>query len=83
MDPKTLSRLILNSVTTADNSAFDVIRVGMVVSGLAIVGLSAWSVVVNHQPFDALSTGGGLAAVFFGGGAGIASKSKDESSLIV
>lgn len=76
-------RLIRNSITTADNSAFDVIRCGMVVGGLSIVVLAGWGVIVNHQPFDALATGGGLAAVFFGGGAGIASKSADEASPTV
>lgn len=73
--------MILNALTTADNTAFDSIRCGMVVSGLSIIGLAVYDVVVNKNPFDALTLGGGLACIFGGGGFGLAAKSKDETSI--
>ena len=72
--------MILNAITTADNTAVDVIRVGMVVSGVALIVLAAVDVIVNKQPFNALDLGGGLACVFGGGGFGLAAKSKDETA---
>jgi hypothetical protein len=65
-------------VTTTRSGAFDVVRCGMILSGLALIGLSGWAVVVNKQPFDALAFGGGAAAIFAGGGFGIAQKRSDE-----
>ncbi|WP_343698863.1 hypothetical protein [Caulobacter sp.] len=62
--------------TAADD--FDVIRVGLIVTGFALVVFTGWAVVINKQPFDALSFGGGSAAIFAGGGFGIAAKVKDE-----
>lgn len=73
--------MFLNSVTTADNTAIDSIRLGMVVSGLSIIGLAIYDVVVNKNAFDALTLGGGLACVFGGGGFGLAAKSRDEVSM--
>lgn len=73
-----LAKLLINAITTADNTAFDVIRIGMVVSGLSLIVLTAVAILVNHQPFDALAFGSGLAVIFAGGGFGVAAKSKDE-----
>jgi hypothetical protein len=70
--------MLLHAFTTADNTALDTIRIGMAVGGLSLIGLAAWAVIVNHQPFDALVFGGGLAAIFGGGGFGLAAKSRDE-----
>lgn len=74
-----LTTLILNAITTADNQAIDVIRVGMVLSGLALIVLTAVAILVNHQPFDPLAFGSGLAVIFAGGGVGVMAKSKDEN----
>ena len=69
----------LNDVlTTRDGESFDVIRVGMVLSGAVLLGLAIFNVVANRQPFDALNFGSGVAALLAGGGAGIGMKAKDE-----
>lgn len=69
----------LNDILTSrDGVSFDVIRVGMVVSGATLLGLAAWDVVVNKTPFNALTFGSGVAALFAGGGVGIGAKAKDE-----
>lgn len=67
-------------MTTADNSSFDVVRIGMVVSGCSMIGLSIVATVVNKQPFDPLVFGGGAAAIFAGGGFGIAQKGREEAN---
>lgn len=81
MTRPTLWIMILNSITTADNTAIDPIRLGMVVSGLSIIALAGFDVIINKNPFDALSLGGGLACVFGGGGFGLAAKSRDEVAM--
>lgn len=65
-------------VTSRDGVSFDPIRIGVIVSGAALIGLAGYDVVVNKATFDALQFGGGLAAIFAGGGFGIGAKSKDE-----
>lgn len=82
MNLKCLYRLVVNSVTTADNSSFDVVRIGMVVSGCSMIGLSIVAVVVNKQDFDPLIFGGGAAAIFAGGGFGIAQKRREEAGAM-
>lgn len=67
--------------TTRDGVSFDPIRVGMIVSGTSLIGLSAWDVVANQTPFNALNFGTGLAAIFAGGGFGIGAKAKDEPDV--
>lgn len=79
MTGRSFYRLVLNSLTTADNSAFDVVRVGMVVSGLAMIGLNTVAVVVNKQAFDPLVFGGGAAAIFAGGGFGAVQNAKADA----
>ena len=83
MNFKCLYRLIVNSVTTADNSSFDVVRIGMVVSGCSMIGLSVVAVVINKQDFDPLVFGGGAAAIFAGGGFGNAQKRRVEAGAPV
>lgn len=73
--------MALNAITTADNTAIDSIRLGMIVSGASIIGLAIYDVVINKNAFDALTLGGGLACVFGGGGFGLAAKSRDEVAL--
>lgn len=73
--------MALNAVTTADNTAIDSIRLGMVVSGLSIIGLAVYDVVINKNAFDPLNLGGGLACIFGGGGFGLAAKSRDEAAV--
>ena len=73
--------MFLNAITTADNTAIDPIRLGMIVSAMSIIGLAITDVVVNKNAFDALSLGGGLACVFGGGGFGLAAKSRDEVAI--
>lgn len=65
-------------LTSRNGVSFDVIRVGMVVSGATLLGLAVWDVVVNKTPFNALTFGSGVAALFAGGGVGIGAKAKDE-----
>lgn len=77
--PVQIPPIILNALTTSDNSSLDVIRLGMVISGLSIIALAAWAVIVNGQAFNALELGGGLAAIFGGGGFGLAAKARDEA----
>ncbi len=73
--------MFLNAITTADNTAIDSIRLGMVVSGLSVIALAAYDVIINKNSFDALMLGGGLAAIFGGGGFGLAAKSRDEVAM--
>ena len=65
-------------VTSRDGRSFDPIRIGVIVSGLSLIGLAVYAVVINKQTFDALQFGTGLAAIFAGGGFGIGAKAKDE-----
>lgn len=53
----------------------------MVVSGVSIIGLAIYDVVINKNAFDALTLGAGLACGFGGGGFGLAAKSRDETSV--
>lgn len=73
-----LPSFLLDLVTTRDGVSWDPIRVGVIVSGASLIALAAWDVAVNKQPFNALEFGGGLAAIFAGGGFGIGAKRKDE-----
>lgn len=68
----------LDLVTTRDGQSWDVIRVGMIVGGISLIGLSAWDVVANKTAFNALTFGSGLATIFAGGGFGIGQKKADE-----
>ena len=65
-------------VTTRDGRSFDPIRIGVIVSGASLIGLAGYDVIANKATFDALQFGGGLAAIFAGGGFGIGAKAKDE-----
>ncbi|REJ46830.1 MAG: hypothetical protein DWQ53_09730 [Microcystis flos-aquae DF17] len=78
-----IPRIILNALTTADNSWRDVIRCGMVVTGATMIGLTAWAVIVGREPFNALDFGGGAALIFGGGGFGLAAKAGGENSRVV
>lgn len=65
-------------VTTRDGVSFDPIRIGVIIGGAALIGLGGWDVIVNKATFNALEFGGGLAAIYAGGGFGIGAKRKDE-----
>ena len=73
-----LPSFLLDLVTTRDGVSWDPIRVGVIVAGTSLIALAGWDVVVNKQAFNALEFGGGLAAIFAGGGFGIGAKRKDE-----
>lgn len=74
---------ILKHVSTSrDGESYDVIRVGMILSGAALIFLAGWDVIVHRAAFDALQFGTGVAAILFGGGAGIGAKRKDEPDPI-
>ncbi len=68
----------LDLVTTRDGKSWDPIRVGMIVSGVSLIALSAWDVIVNRNTFNALGFGSGAAAIFAGGGFGLGQKRNDE-----
>lgn len=73
-----IASFLKDVLTTRDGVSFDVIRVGMVASGAAFIGLAAYDVIINKQPFHGLEFGPGVAAIFAGGGWGIAKKKVDE-----
>lgn len=73
-----LPSFILDLVTTRDGVSWDPIRVGVIVSGASLIGLAGYGVIVNKQPFDALSFGSGIGALMAGAGLGIGAKRKDE-----
>lgn len=73
-----LPSFLLDLVTTRDGVSWDPIRVGVIVSGASLIALAAYGVVVNKQPFDALSFGSGIGALMAGAGIGIGAKRKDE-----
>lgn len=68
----------LDLVTTRDGVSWDVIRVGTILMGFALIGFAGWDVVVNHTPFNPLDFGTGGAALLAGGGIGVGAKRKDE-----
>lgn len=74
-----LFTLALNSVTTAKGDAFDIMRVGAVVGGVAVIALQVMAI-MHGQTFDPLTFGGALAALFAGAGSAIALKAKDEQN---
>lgn len=65
-------------VTVKDGRSFDPIRIGVILGGAALIALGGWDVIVNKATFNALEFGGGLAAIYAGGGFGIGAKRKDE-----
>lgn len=69
---------MLDLVTSRDGVSWDPIRLGMIVSGAALIALAAWNVIANKQPFNALEFGSGIAAILAGGGFGVGAKAKDE-----
>lgn len=73
-----IKSMFLHAITTADNTAIDPIRLGMVVSGLSIIFLAGYDVIFNKNAPNFLELGGGLACVFGGGGFGLAAKARDE-----
>lgn len=73
-----LPQFLQDILTSRDGESFDVIRVGMVLSGAWLLGLASFAVIINKQPFDPLAFGSGVAALFAGGGLGIGAKRKDE-----
>lgn len=65
--------------TTRDGVSFDVVRVTLVLSGLAFVFCAIWDCTMNHH-FNGLEVGGGFGAMSGGAGFGIGQKIKDEPS---
>lgn len=64
--------------TSKDGVSFDIARVLWVVAILWFLGLATWDLVQNKTPFDALAYAGGMAALLFGGAAGVAVKGNQE-----
>jgi hypothetical protein len=75
---KGLLSFLNDLLTTRDGVSFDVIRVGMVVAGAALILFAGWDVIANKTAFNAMEFGTGIAAILAGGGAGIGAKRKDE-----
>lgn len=65
--------------TTRDGESFDVIRVTLILAGLAFIFATIWDVVVNKH-FNGFEVGGGFGAMTGGAGVGIGQKQKDEPS---
>ncbi len=79
MNPLTdiITKFLTDLITTKTGSG-DVVRCGMILAGASLIALSAYDVIGNGRPFDPIAFGGGMAAIFAGGGVGIAAKRKDE-----
>lgn len=75
---KQFATLALKSITTAKGDAFDIMRLGAVVGGAALIALQVMAI-LHGQSFDPMAFGGALAAIFAGAGAGIMAKAKDEA----
>ncbi len=73
-----LPSFIQDLVTSRDGVSWDPIRVGVIISGASLIGLAGYGVIINKQPFDALSFGSGIGALMAGAGLGIGAKHKDE-----
>lgn len=73
-----LPSFLLDLVTSRDGVSWDPIRVGVIISGASLIGLAGYGVIINKQPFDALSFGSGIGALMAGAGLGIGAKHKDE-----
>ncbi len=73
-----LPSFLLDLVTTRDGVSWDPLRVGVILSGLTLIFLSAWDVIVNRQAFNALTFGSGVGALLGGAGLGIGAKRNDE-----
>lgn len=53
----------LREALTDNHGEFDVVQIVLPIAVLGMLGLSAWSVVVNKQPFDGNQLGVGIGAV--------------------
>ena len=73
-----ITKIIKDWFTGIDGESYDVGKALWVVSAAMFCFLAAWAIVVNKQAFDAMSYGGGLAAVLAAGGAAIGMKAKTE-----
>jgi hypothetical protein len=70
--------LILKSISTVrDGQSYCTIRILMLLFGLALVGLAAGDLILNHH-FNPVEFGTGAATILGAGGFGIAAKAKDE-----
>jgi hypothetical protein len=72
-----IGRFLKDISTTADGESFDVIRVTVILAGLAFVFCAIWDCVVNRH-FNGLEVGGGFGTMAGGAGFGIGQKVKDE-----
>jgi hypothetical protein len=73
-----LPKFIQDILTTADGITFDNVRLGMAICTVSLVGFEFYQVVIKAEAFDPVAFGTGAAALFAGGGAGIAMKKRDE-----
>lgn len=73
-----LPSFLLDLVTTRDGVSWDPLRVGVIVAGATLLFLAGWDVIVNKQPFNALTFGSGVGSLMAGAGFGIGAKRKDE-----
>lgn len=73
-----IAKIIKDWFTGIDGESYDVGKALWVASAVMFCFLAGWAIVVNKQDFDAMSYGGGLAAVLAAGGAAIGMKAKTE-----
>ena len=73
-----IAKVIKDSFTTAFGVDYDIGRILWGLATLTFLFLACWAVIYNKQAFDAMSYGGGLAAVLAGGGAALGMKQNTE-----
>ena len=79
---ETTVKFLRNLLTGPSGRHYELGRVGLAVCLLAVIGYQGWSIQVGGT-FEPVSFAGGLAALLFGGGAGIAQKDRARPASLV
>ncbi|MHB1176053.1 MAG: hypothetical protein ACYCZJ_13120 [Sulfuriferula sp.] len=74
-----ITKILKDSFTIANGNDYDIGRILWALGVLTFCFLAGWAIIKNHQAFDAMSYGGGLAAVLAAGGAALGMKQKTEA----
>lgn len=73
-------KVVKDSLTGIDGESYDGWRILCFIGVLSFMGYAGWHLYANHA-FSALEYGSGLGALLFGGGAGVAAKSRTEPDV--